>query len=205
MALIKCSECGNEISDKAKTCVHCGYPRSATSAPNFIKTYKKAQVLLKRKCGTGVAIVLLGLIAIAIFVCLSLAPKHISNIDGYWTFNNVYGEWLFSTESKIRIDKDGTFVIWESGGTIYSGKCKFKEIRHDVVINLDDSERLKPDVYVYLLENCDFDDCDENEELEILYYSFSDDGQKKETVKFQKREIDTKRPIGWIDLKHSKE
>ena len=26
MALIKCSECGKEISDKAKTCIHCGNP-----------------------------------------------------------------------------------------------------------------------------------------------------------------------------------
>ena len=26
MALIKCPECGKEISDKAKMCIHCGYP-----------------------------------------------------------------------------------------------------------------------------------------------------------------------------------
>lgn len=26
MALIKCSECGNEISDKAERCIHCGCP-----------------------------------------------------------------------------------------------------------------------------------------------------------------------------------
>ncbi len=26
MALIKCSECGNEISDKATSCIHCGCP-----------------------------------------------------------------------------------------------------------------------------------------------------------------------------------
>lgn len=32
MALIKCSECGKEISDKATACVHCGCPLSA-SAP----------------------------------------------------------------------------------------------------------------------------------------------------------------------------
>lgn len=30
MALIKCSECGKEISDKAETCIHCGCPLSAT-------------------------------------------------------------------------------------------------------------------------------------------------------------------------------
>lgn len=26
MALIKCPECGKKISDKAHTCIHCGYP-----------------------------------------------------------------------------------------------------------------------------------------------------------------------------------
>ena len=28
MALIKCPECGKEISDKAPACIHCGYPLS---------------------------------------------------------------------------------------------------------------------------------------------------------------------------------
>jgi DNA-directed RNA polymerase subunit RPC12/RpoP len=26
MALINCPECGNQVSDKAKQCIHCGYP-----------------------------------------------------------------------------------------------------------------------------------------------------------------------------------
>ena len=26
MALIKCPECGKEISDKSDVCIHCGYP-----------------------------------------------------------------------------------------------------------------------------------------------------------------------------------
>ena len=26
MALIKCPECGKDVSDKAKACIHCGYP-----------------------------------------------------------------------------------------------------------------------------------------------------------------------------------
>lgn len=26
MALIKCPECGKEVSDKSKACIHCGYP-----------------------------------------------------------------------------------------------------------------------------------------------------------------------------------
>lgn len=26
LAIIKCPECGNEVSDKSKQCIHCGYP-----------------------------------------------------------------------------------------------------------------------------------------------------------------------------------
>lgn len=35
MALITCPECGGNVSDKAKTCIHCGYPL----AENFICPY----------------------------------------------------------------------------------------------------------------------------------------------------------------------
>ncbi len=31
MALIKCPECGKEVSDKASACIHCGFPLSATT------------------------------------------------------------------------------------------------------------------------------------------------------------------------------
>ena len=34
MALIKCSECGKEISDKAKSCPNCGSPVSTINAEN---------------------------------------------------------------------------------------------------------------------------------------------------------------------------
>ncbi len=30
MALIKCPECGKEISDQAPACIHCGYPLNKT-------------------------------------------------------------------------------------------------------------------------------------------------------------------------------
>lgn len=34
MALIKCPECGHDISSKAKVCIHCGYPIEELSDPN---------------------------------------------------------------------------------------------------------------------------------------------------------------------------
>ena len=41
MALIKCPECGKEISDKANNCIHCGVP---------IKVDKKVKVKIPRFC-----------------------------------------------------------------------------------------------------------------------------------------------------------
>ena len=36
MALIKCPECGKEVSDKVSACIHCGYPlTSSNSSPSF--------------------------------------------------------------------------------------------------------------------------------------------------------------------------
>lgn len=45
MALIKCKECGKEISDKTKTCIHCGCPVNEVKNDtgiiniNYPKTY----------------------------------------------------------------------------------------------------------------------------------------------------------------------
>ena len=33
MALINCPECGKEVSDRASTCIHCGYPMAAMPKP----------------------------------------------------------------------------------------------------------------------------------------------------------------------------
>ena len=37
MALIKCSECGKEVSDKAATCPNCGCPISQMSSSGIVK------------------------------------------------------------------------------------------------------------------------------------------------------------------------
>ena len=42
MALIKCPECGKEISDKANACIHCGYPLNEQKE----EFYKKITSLL---------------------------------------------------------------------------------------------------------------------------------------------------------------
>ena len=37
MALIKCPECGNQVSDKAKVCIHCGCPIEELAPSGFVK------------------------------------------------------------------------------------------------------------------------------------------------------------------------
>ena len=36
MALIKCKECGKEISDKATNCIHCGCPVNSITKETII-------------------------------------------------------------------------------------------------------------------------------------------------------------------------
>lgn len=37
MALIKCPECGKEISDKAKVCINCGCPLEEVSTTGIVR------------------------------------------------------------------------------------------------------------------------------------------------------------------------
>ena len=41
MALIKCIECGKEVSDKAEVCVHCGYPLKKEKTKDSLKEMKE--------------------------------------------------------------------------------------------------------------------------------------------------------------------
>ena len=49
MALIKCSECGKEISDKAEVCLHCGNPIQKTIKEENQKNKKSYDELTKRE------------------------------------------------------------------------------------------------------------------------------------------------------------
>ena len=41
MALIKCPECGKEISDKSENCIHCGYPLKKQSIKKYVVNNKE--------------------------------------------------------------------------------------------------------------------------------------------------------------------
>ena len=65
MALIKCPECGKEISDKAKACPECGYELKqnveATKQESFFKKNKTKKISSRNGC-----------VAAMIFFCLIL-------------------------------------------------------------------------------------------------------------------------------------
>ena len=49
MALVKCKECGKKVSNKAETCIECGYPLSKNkkNGSEEIKTLQKTRKSLK--------------------------------------------------------------------------------------------------------------------------------------------------------------
>ena len=67
MALIKCNECGNEISDMAEVCPHCGCPTKSDNK-NSIQKHKK-QMIIAISAIIGIAI------AIVLIIVLILAKK----------------------------------------------------------------------------------------------------------------------------------
>ncbi len=65
MALMKCPECGKEVSDKSKVCIHCGYKIKRKGR----KEKKEKPQISKRKLLIGLSL----FIAVAIFLWLFIA------------------------------------------------------------------------------------------------------------------------------------
>ena len=54
MALIKCPECGQEVSDKAKVCINCGYPLEDLKPKQYYLFFKAVPVPGKVKVNVRV-------------------------------------------------------------------------------------------------------------------------------------------------------
>ncbi len=85
VALIKCPECSKEISDVAKTCIHCGYPLGKLFHQQHPHTLSKS--LLKTEKATTIAIIifsifpLLGVIALIQWLTLKAKRKTVAEIN----------------------------------------------------------------------------------------------------------------------------
>jgi len=61
MSLIKCIECGKEVSDKAPACPNCAYPLHAQTIEATGKKYKKNQLLSLVAMGLGGGMIFTGI------------------------------------------------------------------------------------------------------------------------------------------------
>jgi uncharacterized membrane protein YvbJ len=68
MALIKCKECGNEISEWAETCPKCGAPiallRASRAAGVQLRTIQETSKKFKLQILISVSLILIGLIGV---------------------------------------------------------------------------------------------------------------------------------------------
>ncbi len=108
MALIKCSECGKEISDKATSCIHCG-KKLNVKKDSIEKPRKKS----KKKSILIIGSVLLAIVIIGITIFLVLNYNSKSYI-GKWEHNITWKQGNKTTRtsySYIELLKNGTFNL----------------------------------------------------------------------------------------------
>lgn len=99
MAMIKCPECGKEISDKTEVCIHCGY--------NFRKPQKKKKWIL-----------IVGIIIIFIAIAMAIG-NHDSNMLDSEVYNMVIDEYT----KEYGTPEDASYGLsWETSKSIIAVK-----------------------------------------------------------------------------------
>lgn len=72
MALIKCPECGKDVSDKAEVCLNCGFQIAGTENIYELAKKKEEEIVQenseKNKSILGVVIAIVGIVFFVIFV-----------------------------------------------------------------------------------------------------------------------------------------
>ena len=78
MALIKCPECGTEVSDKAEKCPKCAFPIKIESNSSQVKNDIKPEVIVKPKEGCflqtlnfGCAVIVIIIVVIVLGIVFS--------------------------------------------------------------------------------------------------------------------------------------
>lgn len=68
MAIVYCSECGKEVSERAPACPHCGNPQTSAAAPSVVIVKKNSHPVL---IGLGVAAVVFVLLIVVVAILAS--------------------------------------------------------------------------------------------------------------------------------------
>ena len=122
MALIKCSECGAEMSDKAKACPKCGNKTPNKTIQKIKKTFFKYWYIL---------------IALLIIICIIVFWQTKNIADSTITGNYVVwyeSEWG-TRKHRITFRSDKTCNYLES--TI-SSECTYEKNNNQVIITIND-------------------------------------------------------------------
>jgi len=145
MALIKCAECGKEISDKATNCMNCGCPtdkkknmlKSTTKKTNYFKLYINS---LKNKNKKSIIFTSLAILIIIVFsyniffrettlyrfsndyeVYESITLKSFGKC--YYYYSNFEDEYKDKIDNICSYKKNGTsYTITISGKVLYCNK-----------------------------------------------------------------------------------
>jgi len=72
MALIKCPECGTEVSEKAEKCPKCAYPLNPKNSITQLKNDSKPEVIVKPKEGCFLQTLNVGCMIIAIIIGIAI-------------------------------------------------------------------------------------------------------------------------------------
>lgn len=72
MALVKCKECGNEISDSALFCPHCGFADIPEEDEQFEQRELRRSAAVKAVVGTAAALAVVGA---GVFACIYFSKE----------------------------------------------------------------------------------------------------------------------------------
>lgn len=112
MALIKCPECGHEISDKAKICPNCGYSQEKTFKQSVSETKNNMGISLnKNKKKIFIALGSIVSILLVVFICISISNAPYKKIAGKYACSSAYGNYPAS----IVFEDDRTGYYWWKG------------------------------------------------------------------------------------------
>ena len=96
MALIKCPECGRDVSDKADDCIHCGFPlkEQAGHSTEHSNCGQNKQAMVQNKPAKHFGVILSVIIVVAIIIsAFALQNSSSTNIkkngDSYVFVSNI--------------------------------------------------------------------------------------------------------------------
>ena len=130
MSLIKCPECGNEISDRAQACIHCGFPlddmeyQDESNQTEEIKARKLSSVSVKEICKKYWWTVLISVVCICLIVISINITKQQQEAKYRVSFSDENE--MFELLSRGKWSSNGFSFVFMMPGDKYS--CTYKYV-----------------------------------------------------------------------------